>query len=409
MEFSTPERSDCRDSLRMSPKEQDEILSELEGRSARQRSSERRTDERLRYVQSALLFLQVRHPGGTTSNYLVRTRNLSKTGIGFLHGSFLYSGTPCTVSLRTPQNKFVDVEGTVVRCSHVRGHIHDVGVKFVKPVKLRDFMGQAAPINPEETVSTELPQLTGKVLHIEDSPDDQDLLKFHLESLGVSVHMVPSALEALEVISSIDFDLIISGIWLPGMSEGEIAQMLRQTKYKGPIIALTADERDETRIEALERGCTAVLTKPYRFEDLLHLLTLYLRPAPNQAKKADGPIVSEKWGDVLMRPLITRFLGRLDGQLAQIQRLIGVSGTEPLVQKLCMDLKGSAGGFGFPQISKASAGLLELLMDNPQLNEVHRSVDELATLCNQAVKAMETLQQAEPKDEPPVEPAAPPQ
>src|SRR4051812_30907003 len=124
MDQIIPDRANCRDSLRISAQEQGDILSELDRRAASQKSSERRNDERLRYVQQALLFMQVRHPGGTTSNYLVRTRNLSTTGIGFLHGTFLYSGTPCTLSLRNSKNKFVDIEGTIVRCSHVRGHIH---------------------------------------------------------------------------------------------------------------------------------------------------------------------------------------------------------------------------------------------------------------------------------------------
>src|SRR3954469_14166656 len=112
MDHMFPDRTNCRDSLGISAREQGDILTELERRAASQKSSERRVDERLRYVQQALLFMQVRHPGGTISNYLVRTRNLSTTGIGFLHGTFLYTGTPCTLSLRTSKNKFVDIEGT---------------------------------------------------------------------------------------------------------------------------------------------------------------------------------------------------------------------------------------------------------------------------------------------------------
>src|SRR5580704_15796190 len=111
MDSMIPDKTDCTDTLRISQREQGTILAQLESLAASRKSSERRIDERLRYVQHALLFVQVRHPGGTTSNYLVRTRNLSKTGIGFLHGTFLYSGTPCTLSLRTADNKSINVEG----------------------------------------------------------------------------------------------------------------------------------------------------------------------------------------------------------------------------------------------------------------------------------------------------------
>ncbi len=390
MDSVIPDRSDGRDTLRISQKEQGEILAELESRSPSRKSSERRGDERLRYVQRALLFVQVRHPGGTISNYLVRTRNLSKTGIGFLHGTFLYSGTPCTVSLRAADNKSFDVEGTVVRCSHVRGHIHDVGVRFVRPIRLRDFVPRGAAAGADEVISSELPRLLGKVLHIEDSADDQELLKFHLNSLGVTVESAPSGIDALEIVSSVHFDMIVSAMWLPGMSGPEIAQSLRQSGYSGPIIAMTADERDETRLEALDRGFTALLVKPYLFEDLLRLLVQYLRAAPQQGQE-QRPIVSRMWSDKLMRPLITRFLGRLDGQLKQIERLIGVSGTEPLIQKLCMDLKGSAGGYGFPQISSAAQNLLGALLKNAEPGEVHRQLDILAGLCTAAIRSLENL------------------
>jgi len=73
-------------------------------------------------------------------NYLVRTRNLSPTGIAFLHGSFVYTGTGCVLALHDAQGKIVGVEGKVVRCQHVRGHVHDIGVRFSRPLDVKQFL-----------------------------------------------------------------------------------------------------------------------------------------------------------------------------------------------------------------------------------------------------------------------------
>src|SRR3954466_1865053 len=118
MEAPDLRKSSYVDSLRMSAQEHAEILDELDARQARDANSDRRIDQRLRFNQQALLFVQIRHPGGTAGNYLVRTRNISRTGIGFFHGGFVYSGTPCSVALRTTDKSIVTIEGKIVRCHH---------------------------------------------------------------------------------------------------------------------------------------------------------------------------------------------------------------------------------------------------------------------------------------------------
>lgn len=367
-------RIECVDSLRISPREESDIISELAQGNAlptAQTSKERRLNDRVPYLSAAGLFVQMRHPGGSVVNYLVRTRNLSPTGIAFLHGSFVYNGTSCVLALHDRNGKMVGVEGKVVRCKHVRGHVHDIGVRFGRTLDLQRFATQgqiaaaavAAAAVPTAETSEELPRFNGNVLCAEEDANDAELLKFYLESLGVKVTIVSSGLEALEYIERQKFDAIIAAVWLPGMSGTELAEAARGAGFTNTFIALTADDRCEMRVEAMARGCTDVLTKPYSAETLVRVLTAHLPKAALSA--ADVKLMgSEMWSNEKMRPLITKFVARLAAEVKEIERLTSGEQTVPveLLAKLSMGIKGSAGNFGYPAISKSAQRLTDLIL-----------------------------------------------
>jgi CheY-like chemotaxis protein len=367
-------RIECVDSLRISPREENDIIAELAQGSAMptaQTSKERRLNNRVPYLNEAGLFVQMRHPGGSVVNYLVRTRNLSPTGIAFLHGSFVYNGTACVLALHDRNGKMVGIEGKVVRCKLVRGHVHDVGVRFNRTLDLQQFASEgqiaaaavaAAAVTTPET-SEELPRFNGSVLCAEENASDAELFKFYLESLGVTVTVVSSGLEALDYIERQKFDAIVAAVWLPGMSGTELAEAARGAGFTNPFIALTADDRYEMKVEALARGCTDILTKPYSAESLVRLLSAHLSKAAPSAADVKT-LASEMWSNVKMRPLITKFVSRLAAEVKEIERLTSGDQAVPveLLAKLTMGIKGSAGNFGYPTISKTAQRLTDLVL-----------------------------------------------
>lgn len=50
--------------------------------------------------------------------------------MAFLHCSFLYPGSIISATLRTRDGEQMSVTGKVVRCEHVSGRVHEVGVKL---------------------------------------------------------------------------------------------------------------------------------------------------------------------------------------------------------------------------------------------------------------------------------------
>lgn len=379
----------CVDSLRLSRREQDELMAQLSTAGVAA-GAERRTEERLAYQKQAGMVVQMHHPGGTVANYMVRARNLSSRGIAFLHGGFVYTGTRCVLALMTIDNKVMRVEGQVARCQHVRGHVHDIGVQFDSPIRMRDFVAGNLLMGSSTELSMELPRLSGRVLYVEDSISDQELLKFHLGNAGVQVRSVSNGMAALELVKQTTFHVVITGVWLPTMPGPQIAQALRDGGYAGPIIALTADERDRTRLEAVMRGCTMVLVKPYTVEDLIGALARHLpaeKDGEPQPEAIPDTAVSELWPDERMRPLIRQFLQQLDHTIGEMRPLVDAASPDQRLVKLCLDVKGSAGGYGYPQISRAAWDLMQLMMDDAQAANIGRQFAHLAQWATAACRS----------------------
>lgn len=360
-------------------------MAELDRQGENHRGAELRTEARLPYHSSAGVIATLHHPGGSVVNYLVRPRNLSRRGVGFLHGNFVHIGSRCQVHLLRLDRRPEAINGAVARCQHVDGLVHEIGVRFDEPIELAHFLtrpGDALPVE-NQGESVELPKLAGTVLSVDNSVDGQELLRFHLSNLGVEMTVAADALEATEALQRHRFDLIITEIWLPGMTGPQLVGMLRADGYTGPIVALTSDDSGKTREEALKSGYTDVFSKPYTLEQLIKWLTPHLGGAKKEPDRAEC-LRSTEWGKPQMRPLILGFLGRMEEQVQRLTELAASEADRPLIQSVSRELKGSAGGYGYPLVSRVAAELCTLAADDTAWDMLRTKCHELAELCRKA-------------------------
>jgi hypothetical protein len=74
-------------------------------------------------------------PEGATQRVIVSLRDISRGGLAMLHGNFVHKGTRCMFVVCNKQRQPVaTASGDVARCDHVKGAIHDVGVRFAEPL-----------------------------------------------------------------------------------------------------------------------------------------------------------------------------------------------------------------------------------------------------------------------------------
>lgn len=84
--------------------------------------------------------LRIIHPGGQKTSHLVRSRNLSVGGMGFIHLSFLYPDTACHIALQTRHGESVALSGRVSWCRHVSGKSHEIGFRFDQMIQIDEFI-----------------------------------------------------------------------------------------------------------------------------------------------------------------------------------------------------------------------------------------------------------------------------
>ncbi|WP_417560764.1 response regulator [Marinomonas sp.] len=110
-----------------------------------------------------------------------------------------------------------------------------------------------------------------KILAVDDSPINLQLLKHWLVPIGIDVSLAYSGRQAIDMAISESFDQIFMDIQMPEMDGMETTRQLRQIEsYKNtPIIALTAHALGSEQQQILASGMNAYLTKPINEELLL--------------------------------------------------------------------------------------------------------------------------------------------
>lgn len=133
-----------------------------------------------------------------------------------------------------------------------------------------------------------------KILIVDDEQEIADLVELYLKNDNYIVYKFYNAQEALSCIETIEFDLAILDIMLPGTSGLSICQKIRD-KHTYPIIMLTAKDTETDKITGLTLGADDYITKPFRPLELVARVKAQLRRykkySRSIAKDDDGIIV----------------------------------------------------------------------------------------------------------------------
>lgn len=115
-----------------------------------------------------------------------------------------------------------------------------------------------------------------RILVIEDEKPISDIIKFNLEKEGFEVVPVYDGIEGLSLATSVDFDLILLDIMLPGMDGFEICKKIRESSNV-PIIMATAKSEEVDKVLGLEFGADDYITKPFSIRELTARIKANLR------------------------------------------------------------------------------------------------------------------------------------
>jgi two-component system response regulator MprA len=108
-----------------------------------------------------------------------------------------------------------------------------------------------------------------RVLVVEDDPKIAAFLVQGLMEEAYEVAHAADGIEALEMVASMRPALVILDYMLPRMDGLAVASALRRRGDRMPILMLTARDGEEDRRRLAAAGVSRVLSKPFRFDDLL--------------------------------------------------------------------------------------------------------------------------------------------
>lgn len=112
-----------------------------------------------------------------------------------------------------------------------------------------------------------------RILVVDDEKNMGMVLKMLLENDGYSVVTAPDGREAIKKITNGDIvDLIISDLRMPHIDGMEILEFLQQTNRKIPFVIITAYGSIECAVEAMKKGATDFITKPFNKDIILHIV-----------------------------------------------------------------------------------------------------------------------------------------
>jgi len=129
----------------------------------------------------------------------------------------------------------------------------------------------------------------GRILVIEDEPDQLRLIRLRLEARGHQVLNASKAKEGIELAAREKPDLILLDMILPDMHGLDAAIKLKQNRDTRliPVIAISAVGSPDFTKACLQEGIIAYVRKPYNPRELFKTIEKYVRPG--EVPKASKP------------------------------------------------------------------------------------------------------------------------
>jgi signal transduction histidine kinase/DNA-binding response OmpR family regulator len=247
-------------------------------------------------------------------------------------------------------------------------------------IELVDRLPEAAPKGSAASESGPAVTLQGRILLAEDGPDTQKLISLYLRRAGAEVAIAENGREALERLAAEHFDLVLMDLQMPEVNGCTATTILRQNGCTMPIIALTAQAMSGDREKCRQAGFDDYLTKPIDKARLLKTVRRYL---PEQSiagdASADRLMTSELSDDPDLAELLPGFVRMLPKKVDRLFELLSAGELHELCQ-LAHQLKGAAGGYGFPLVTQGAAQLESELHESAPLDQITATVAELAFL-----------------------------
>ena len=182
-----------------------------------------------------------------------------------------------------------------------------------------------------------------RVLVVDDEPGIRKVVRDALERAGHEVETAGDGDEAIPLLESQDFDLLVTDLAMPRRGGLELVRAVREGGAVLPVLVLTVRQEEREKVRLLDAGADDYVTKPFGTDELLARVRALLRRSEAKADAApltrwadasvdlDGRIVRRGAREIHLTPiefaLLKTFLGKPGAVWTHRQLLTAVWGT----------------------------------------------------------------------------------
>lgn len=132
-----------------------------------------------------------------------------------------------------------------------------------------------------------------RVLIIEDDPSIQRMLRAFFLAHGSEVLTAEDGRKGLEMINTVEPDIVILDVVLPYLDGFSIVDKLRKSSNDVPVILLTEKHTVEDKVQGLGLGADDYVTKPFSTKELLARVKCQLRRRERgRSGQSTSPVVA---------------------------------------------------------------------------------------------------------------------
>jgi len=226
----------------------------------------------------------------------------------------------------------------------------------------------------------DISSLAGNILIAEDTKDIRVLMTYYFESTSAKITFANNGEEAVNFAKYNQYDLILMDIQMPVLDGLSATREIRDSGFKKPIVALTANVMKEDQECYKASGLDAFIAKPIDTIELYKVLEFYLPKRKGESINEADKL--EKKRQTKLR-LASAFRERLPDWLSDISLGIREKNSDEL-SRVAHVLKGLGGSFGYPEITEMSANI-ELLGKKSDFENAAICFGELEAFCKDII------------------------
>ena len=177
-----------------------------------------------------------------------------------------------------------------------------------------------------------------KILIVDDNAEFRSHLMEVLGDSGYVTGSAASAKEAYEQLRSTPFDLVLLDFMMPKQTGIEALAEMKRLCPKIKVIMITAFASIENAIDAVRKGVSDYISKPFKIDDLLLTIRRVLEEATFEAgmKKLDLDTTLSTLANPIRRKILALLQDREDLHLMEITRELNIEDHTKVVFHLRM-------------------------------------------------------------------------